>query len=236
VGIGFAIPAKLARPVIDQLRATGKVARGWLGVQIQTVTEDIAKGLGLDEAEGALVAGVQPNSPAAQAGILPGDVIIKYNGEKVARLKDLPRLVADTKVDEKIKIEVWRDGKERTLKAVIASMPGDQVVAANEGAEDAPAGARLGLALAALTPEMRHRYRLPESANGVLIVDVRADSPAAKKGLRPGDVILMVGGKQVSSPQEVVREIKQATAAKRDAVLLLVQRDTNRQFIALGLA
>jgi serine protease Do len=236
VGIGFAIPSKMAKSVLDQLRATGRVERGWLGVQIQSVTEDIAKGLGLKVTKGALVAAVQPDSPAAKAGVRPGDVIVEYNGEEVTRLKDLPRLVADTKADEKVRIKVWRDGKERTLKAVIAAMPSDELVAANDGADSARSGGKLGLSLAALTPEMRQRYRLSENTEGVLIVGVRPDSPAAKKGLRPGDIIVMVGQKQVSDPKEVVREVEKATADERDAVLFLVQRDNDKQFVAVGLA
>ena len=236
VGIGFAIPSKMARSVLDQLRATGKVERGWLGVQIQVVTEDIAKGLGLKETKGALVAAVQPDSPAAKAGVRPGDVIVEYNGEEVTRLKDLPRLVAETKADAKVRIKVWRDGKERALKAVIAAMPSDELVAANDGADSARSAGKIGLSLAALTPEMRQRYRLSANTEGVLIVGVRPDSPAAKKGLRPGDTIVMVGQIQVSDPKEVVREVEKATADERDAVLFLVQRDNDKQFVAVGLA
>ncbi|MFQ6024235.1 MAG: DegQ family serine endoprotease [Acidiferrobacterales bacterium] len=237
VGIGFAIPASLAKSVIDELREHGKVERGWLGVKIQTVTKEIGESLGLKEPKGALVASVDPDSPAAKAGVRPGDVIIAYNGDEVERMKDLPRLVAETKIDKKVKMTVWRDGKKHTLKVMIASTPGEEMVAADEkSGKGMQSRGKLGLSLAALTPEMRRHYRLSENTEGVLIVGVRDASPAAKNGLRAGDVIVTVGQKKVSNPDEVVHEVKEATAAKRDAVLFLVERNGDKQFVALSLA
>jgi serine protease Do len=234
VGIGFAIPASLAQSVVDQLREDGYVKRGWLGVQIQPVTQAIAQSLGLSEDDGALVAQVTPDSPAAKAGIEPGDVITAVGGKQVVRLQDLTRSVAETKAKERVKLEVWRDGSTQTLTVVIGDMPGQRVTKASS--ETAPSQGRLGLALAALTPEGRARHGLSENTEGVLVVSVRPNSPAAKQGLRPGDVIEMVGQQRVSSPAEVVREVERAVAAEREAVLLLVGRSDDRQFITLNLA
>lgn len=235
VGIGFAIPATLAKSVVEQLRAHGKVERGWLGVKIQTVSEDMVKALGLKEAAGALVAEVVVDSPAAKAGIRTGDVITEYNGENVKQMKDLPRLVAETQAEQKVEVKVWRDGKERVLPIVIASTPADEVVAAT-AEQNAESSSKLGLSLAPITPETRQQYRLPESSKGALIVGVRSDSPAAKKGLRAGDVIKMVGQKPVSNPQDVVDEVKEASAKKRDAIVLLIERSGDAQFVAVELA
>lgn len=235
VGIGFAIPATLANSVIEQLRAHGKVERGWFGVKIQTVTEDVAKGLGLKKPTGALVAEVVADGPAAKAGIRTGDVITEYNGRAVERMRDLPRLVAETKAKDKVSVKVWRNGEEHILAVVIASMPTDEVVAAAAN-EDGESGGKLGLSLAPITPEARQQYRLSEDSKGALIVGVRSDSPAAKKGLRAGDVIKMVGQKPVSAPKDVIDEVKKASVNKRDAVVLLVERNGDRRFVAIDLA
>lgn len=235
VGIGFAIPSALAKSVVEQLRSHGKVERGWLGVKIQTVNEDMAKGLGLSEATGALVAEVVAGSPAAKAGIRTGDVVTEYNGKDVKQMKDLPRLVAETEAKKQVNVKVWRDDKERVLPVVIAPMPASEVVAATAEQSGESSG-KLGLALAPITPETRQQYRLPDSSSGVLIVGVRADSPAAKRGLRAGDVIKMVGHKPVSNPQDVVDGVNEASAKKRDAIVLLVERSGDAQFVAVDLA
>ncbi len=235
VGIGFAIPAALAKSVVEQLRAHGKVERGWLGVKVQTVNEDMVKALGLKEAAGALVAEVVVDSPAAKAGIRTGDVITEYDGKHVKQMKDLPRLVAETKADKKVNVKVWRDGEERVMPIVIAPTPADEIGIAT-AEQNAESSGKLGLSLAPITPETRQQYRLPEGSKGALIVGVRSDSPAAKKGLRAGDVIKMVGQKPVSNPQEVVDEVKEASAKKRDAVVLLIERSGDARFVAVDLA
>lgn len=237
VGIGFAIPSTVASAVIDELREHGEIERGWLGVQIQPVTSDIAQSLGLKEEIGALVASVVPDSPAAEAGIVPGDVITAFNGETIAHMKELPWLVAEAKANETMQLQVWRHGKQHTLEAEIGAMPGDeQMLAANDTDKDAKPTGKLGLALGAITPELRQRYRLADDIDGALVVNVREDSPAAKKGLRVGDVIAMVGQTDVSTPRDVVREVEQAFEANSDVVLLLVTRGDNEHFVALNLA
>ncbi len=198
------------------------------------MTPEIAKSLGLGENDGALVANVTPNSPAAKAGLKPGDVITAVGGKKVSRLQDLTRSVAESKARERVKLKVWRDGSTRTLGVVIGEAPSQQL--AKTSGEAAQSQGRLGLTLGPLTLEVRKQYGLSENTEGVLIISVRPNSPAAQKGLRTGDVIEMVGQRRVSNPEDVVREVEQAVSAKREAVLLLVGRNDGRQFVALNLA
>ncbi len=232
VGIGFAIPSDMAKSVVTDLRQYGKVERGWFGVQIQTVTEDLAKGLGLKEPKGALVASVVADSPAAKAGVQTGDVIIGYNGKQVTRMRDLPLMVAETKANTRVDVKVWRKGKEHTLTTTIARMPKEQTVAASD--HQAVEGGKLGLALAPVTPEARQQYQLPEDTKGAVIVGVRPDSPAADTGLRVGDVITMVDQKPVSGPQDVVNQVKQATS-KHESIVMLVKRGDTQQFVAINM-
>jgi serine protease Do len=236
VGIGFAIPSSLAESVITQLREHGRVERGWLGVTIQSVTPDIAESLNLNKVTGALVADVVPNSPADKAGLRRGDVITSFDGQTVTRMKSLPWLVANAKAKKKVEIDVWRQGVPRTLKATIGLTPVEGKRTAVLADKEKSSADKLGLTLAELTPELRNRYQLPEDTVGVIIVGVQRNSPADKKGLRPGDVISMVGQKSVEHPQDVVRELQAANKADRKAILMLVKREGQDQFIAMKLA
>ena len=232
VGIGFAIPADLTQRIIDDLSDDGKVERGWLGVYIQAVDEDLAQSFGLDEAEGALVSKVTPDSPAAGAGIQQGDVIIEYAGQDVESLRELTRAVADTSPDEVAEVVVWRDGARTTLEVEIAQMPVDeQQVAAVDPADDTTP--KLGVALARITPETRERLGLDADAEGVVVTDVVPGSPAAEKGIREGDLIVKANQNEVDSPEAVVEAVKSAAEAGRDAILLLVQRDGQERFVAV---
>ncbi len=233
VGIGFAIPSTMAKTIVEQLKESGQVQRGFLGVQIQEVTEEIAQSLDLDEAKGALIASVEPNGPAEEAGLKTGDLILEFNGQKVERLKDLPRLVAAAKAGEKAEVRVLRDGKERSVKVQVGRMPGDDMTAMKSPESKNSDQAKLGVTLAPLTAEYRQRLRLPDDAEGVVIVDVERGSPAAREGLRAGDVIKRVGNKKVATPEEVIEALK--GQAKRKAVLLLISRQGNDQFIAVPL-
>jgi serine protease Do len=237
VGIGFAIPSSQARTVIAQLRSNGHVERGWLGVQIQLLTRELADSMDLPSEQGALVASVAPRSPAARAGVRSGDVILSFNGRKVMRMKDLPRLVAQAGSDQTISMDVWRDGKKRHLNVVIGTAPETIKQAAYQPRSGDGNEGKLGLALAPLTDENRRQFGVDDTLkHGAVIVDVRNGSPAAEKGLRPGDVIIRVGQSDVSDPQHVVDAVKRASGGRGAKLLLLVNRQGAAQFIAMDLA
>ena len=230
---GFAIPSALAEPIIAELRADGWVERGWLGVRIQPVTEDIAAGLGLTDQEGALVAGVMPDSPAAQAGLRPGDVIRRVDGHAVTRFGDLGRLIAGIQSGEMARIEIWRQGSRRTVEATIGSASAGDVMAS--GRTEDHGRPALGLSLASLTDEVRRRFGLADDARGAVVVAVAAGSVAAERGLRPGDVVVMAGQDPVAAPADVIRAVENAAAADRRSVVLLVNRRGDERFVALPL-
>ncbi|WP_425449985.1 DegQ family serine endoprotease [Virgifigura deserti] len=233
VGIGFAIPSKLAEPIIAQLREDGSVDRGWLGVQIQPVTPEIAAALGLDEPVGALVASVQPDSPAARAELRQGDVILDFAGTEVEKMRELPLLVATTPAGKKAELTIWRDGVKQTVEVEIGKLQPEQVAAAQPEptGESSGQSEALGATLATLTPELKRQFGIPSEVEGVVVVDVEAGGPAAEKGLRPGDVIEKVSQNAVSTPAEV----EEAAQAAEHAVLLLINRQGNSQFVALDL-
>jgi serine protease Do len=233
VGIGFAIPSAMAKTIVEQLKQSGQVERGFLGVHIQEVSKEIAQSLDLDEAKGALIARVESDGPAEEAGLKTGDLILEFNGQKVDRLKDLPRLVAAAKAGEKSKLRILRDGNEQIVNVKVGRMPGDEMTAMKSSESKGSAQARLGVALAPLTPEYKQRLRLPDDAEGVVIVDVERNSAAAREGLRAGDVIKRVGNKKVSTPEDVIEALK--GQANREAVLILVSRQGNDRFIAIPL-
>jgi serine protease Do len=229
VGIGFAVPAALAKRVIDDLMDDGLVQRGWLGVQIQPVTKELAEALNLSSDAGALVADVTPSSPAAKAGLRAGDVILKVGSDEVAQVRDLSRLIAASVAGESVKLSLWRDGRAQDAKVTIGALPAAQVAAADS--ED------LGLAIAPLDQATRTRFGVPAGINGVVVTDVRRGSAAAELGLRAGVVIEMVAQKRVSVPADVVASIAAARARNQDSVLLLVTSPRGgRQFMALSLS
>ncbi|MBW2421553.1 MAG: DegQ family serine endoprotease [Deltaproteobacteria bacterium] len=234
VGIGFAIPSSMASEVVSELALHGSVARGWLGVQIQPVTGDVAESLGVAEGQGALVASVVPESPAARAGIVPGDVVIGMNGESLDDFKDLPRLVAKTKAGSDSTLEIRRRGKSRKLRVEIGRMPGEGIELAQS--QDTADSAKLGIQLAELTPEMRQRYDIPEESDGALVARVMTGSPASRAGIRPGSVISMVGQERVQSPDDVLTEVEEAAEEEKGSVLLLVEHRGEKRFIAVKLA
>jgi serine protease Do len=238
VGIGFAIPSNLAKPIIEQLKTTGKVERGWIGVRIQPVTDEIAQTLNLDKARGALVAEVEPNSPAAKAKLQPGDVILSFNGKPVERTRERPRIVAATPKDEQVQVTLWRDGKEQTSNITVGRLEPEKLMAGAKPTKpqsepEKPKPGVLGLALAPLTPELRQKLELDESTKGVAVVDVADGSPAAAKGIQAGDVIVSIGKDPVNEPREFNEKIEAAKKAGRRNVLLRVERDGTAQFVAV---
>ncbi|MGH6946959.1 MAG: DegQ family serine endoprotease [Kiloniellales bacterium] len=236
VGIGFAIPASLAHNVIEQLRLTGEVKRGWLGVRIQTVTEELAEGLRLKDAQGALVASATPGGPAEAGGIEQGDVILEFDGRPVPDMRRLPRMVAETPIGEEVDVVVWRKGERKTVKVKIGELTDEAVAAATPdgGPVDQERElSALGLALGTLTPELRARFQLDEDANGVVVTEVVPDSAAAEKGLRPGDVIVEVDQEKVSDAGEVAAHVAKAKEQGYGVVTLLVYRGGEFQWIAV---
>lgn len=236
VGIGFAIPSSMAKPVIDQLMATGRVNRGWLGVQIQTVTEDIADSVGLADQTGALVASVIDGSPADKAGVTTGDVIRKFDGQAVERMRELPKMVANVPAERSVEIEVWRAGDVRTLRVTIGDSPEPEAALADGGTAPGAGKPKLGLSLAPLNPETRRQYQVPSATEGVLVTGVMPGSPAARKGFSPGDVIKMIGTEKVNTPIDVVNAVERAVKAERSSVLILVERRGSDRFVAVRFA
>jgi serine protease Do len=225
VGIGFAIPASTAESVIASLKSDGKVTRGWLGVQIQPVTEDIAESLGLEDAKGAIVADVTEDSPALAAGIRQGDTILSFNGKEIKDSRDLARKVAQVKPGDTIPVTLVRDGKTMDISVKIGDMPTDPKMASKDGAEDEAKGVSVaGLGLK-LVPA--------EDGAGVTVTNVAPDSAAAERGLKAGDTILEVAGKEVHSPSDV-RDALKSNEKKR--VLMLVKTEDGQRFVALPAA
>ena len=229
VGIGFAIPSSLAQEVIADLKDDGTVERGWLGVNIQAVNKDMAASLNLDKARGAIVSRVIPDSPAAEAGLEQGDVILAVDGRRVRTVRDLPRLIAGIEGGKSAKLTIWRDGKEKTVRARIGRMPDSMRLGGGAEAEVQ------GMRLSSLDPAVRRAYGIGDDIAGVVVTGVAADSWAAKKGLTAGDVIVSVGNARVSSPADVAARIRQARQQRQKAVLLLINREAQERFVALPL-
>ncbi len=235
IGISFAIPASTAKPVIAQLRETGSVRRGQLGVQVQPVTGEIAKAIGLRGKQGALVASVVEGSPAEEAGLQPGDVILRYDGKKIEEMRSLPRNVADTEVGKTVDIVLWRDGREVVRRATIAELKTDK--ADSEPAQGEPPQSEeapmLGMRLEPLSESLKLRLGLEKNASGVLVTGVRPESEAAAQGIEAGDVISEVNKKPVSSPDHVAKRVAEVKKEGRPAALLRINRSGQFRFIAL---
>jgi serine protease Do len=235
VGIGFAVPSIIAKNIVDQLRDHGHVTWGWLGVSVQNVTSSIAKSLGLDpnHPAGALVASVSKDSPADKAGIKQGDVIIAAGGHEIRTPHDLPRIVAATPVGSKLDLRIRRGGKQQTVEATIAEMP-EKVASAQRGAAQ-PGGSAaraLGMEFLALDPQLRQELHVPKEVSGVVVGQVASDSPAGELGIQPGDVIVSVDQKPVTTPESAATQLKEA--AEQGNVLLLINRHGKSQFVGLS--
>ncbi|SFS01291.1 Do family serine endopeptidase [Sphingomonas jatrophae] len=239
VGIGFAIPAEEAKPVIDALRTGGRVKRGYFGVGIQPMSDDIAAGLGLPKDRGEIITRVEPGYPAARAGIRQGDVITKVNNEEITPDNTLSYIVANLPIGSRVPVELIRDGKRQTVTAVVSERPPEDqlAAAAGEGLQDenatptpgtpnagASTRASIGLTLQALTPEIARQIGVPPTTRGVVVAAVDASSDAATEGLQRGDIILSVNQRPVLTAAEVAAAVQAAKAANRTNVLLLVQR------------
>jgi serine protease Do len=244
IGIGFAIPSNLAKAVVAELlnEPDHNVHRGWLGVRIQAVTDEIAESLGLDKAKGALIASVSDNGPAQSAGIQAGDVVLSFDGKDVSDMRRLPRLVAETPVGRTVPVTLWRKRQERAVQVTVGRLEeNEQQQASTQEApkktakDETGVVKTLGLTLSGLTADLKEKFSLAGDAKGVVVVDVAKDSPAAAKGVRPGDLIMEAAQEEVKSPREVSGKIDEAKKSGRKSILLLVERQGDLRFIALRL-
>ena len=237
VGIGFAIPSSVAGPVIKQLVKYGQVRRGWLGVHIQAVTEEIAETLGLKEASGALVASVIPDGPAEKAKMKAGDVILKFDGREVSKMRRLPRMVADTEVGKSVDILVWRGNEKVTLKAKVEELgeTSAEVAAKTPGSKKGSESTIdvLGLQLSSITAKLKSKYSLGKDLKGVVVTKVTESGPAAEKGIRPGDVIVEISQQEVTEPADIEKKVAEAEKAGRKSVLLLLEGQGGLRFVAI---
>jgi len=241
VGIGFAIPATMAKNVINQIKEGGKVRRGWLGVQIQAVTPDIAESMKLQEAQGALVSQVTEDGPAAKAGIRPGDVILTFDGREVNSSRSLPRMVAETQVGKAVPVTIIRKGSRQTVSVNLGELPSENIQMANVPGPSSPSEAApetidsVGVAVTVISPEVRRQFELSEESRGVVVTQVDPNGPAAQRGLRAGDVIVEVSQEEVVTPEDVSNRVAKAREAGQKALLLLVERRGELIFVALPL-
>ena len=242
IGIGFAIPSNVAEPVIRQLIAHGEVRRGWLGVRIQSVTDEIAESLGMGVARGALVAEVIKGGPAEVAAIRRRDVVIEFAGKPVDEMRRLPRIVAETDVGASVPVKIWRDGEEITVNVTVGSLAeGEEQMAAGEeppAATDRGSAAidSLGITVAEIDDDARERFDLDASAQGVVVTEVAEDGPAFDKGIRPGDIVVEVSQQEVQAPADIATRVEEARNAGRKQVLLLIQGQNGLRFVAPRIA
>ena len=240
VGIGFSIPSNLATSVIAQLRQYGETRRGWLGVRIQAVTDELAESLSLGEARGALVSEVSPDGPADKGGVKVGDVIVTFDGKEVPTMRDLPRIVAETKIDKPVSVEVVRRGKSKKLSVVTGRLDEPDLAKATQN-NDAPKKngngeyMHSGLTLQNINSQSRRDFELGDKASGALVVDVDRSSAAFEAGIRAGDVIAEIDQQAVGSAKTAVEALQRAKQNGRKSVLIFVQSRGTVRFIALPL-
>ncbi|MCF3640989.1 DegQ family serine endoprotease [Rhizobium sp. TRM95111] len=247
IGIGFSVPTELAENVVMQLKEFGETRRGWLGVRIQPVTDDIAESLGMDKAKGALVAGVIEGGPVDNGVIKTGDVIIRFDGKDVTEMRDLPRVVAESPVGKAVDVVVIRDGKEQTVKVTLGRLEDGEKLAQAESTEpetadpngatptDEPkAVAVLGMSLAALDEETRKSFGIAEGVSGVVVTEVQPESAAAERRIAAGDVIVEIGQEAVATPDDVTTRIaKLRSEDRRNALMMIADKTGALRFVTL---
>ena len=240
VGIGFAISSNLASRVASQLVEFGQTRRGWLGVFIQEVTPDIAESLGLNEASGALVSSVNENSPAAKGGVQPGDVILKFDGKIIDKMRDLPRIVAETEIGTKVNVDLFRQGTSKTLTITLGELEKAELVGLAGGEKPSEMSKEsfgsLGFSVQALTPQLAGEMGLGEEKTGVVVTEVVPGSPAADKNLQVGDILRRFGQRPVKGVAELTKDIEDAKEGGRSGILILIERDGRERFLQIGFA
>jgi len=244
VGIGFAIPSNLAKSVVNQLIEYGKTRRGWIGVRIQTVTEEIAESLGIKETHGALVASITPGGPAEKAKLKQGDVITEFDGKSVNAMRNLPRIVAETPIDKTVEMKFWREGSLKTAKIKVGELEkAEEDGLLNEEADATPKTApssgveiaKVGVTVGSITETSRKEFNIPADVNGVLVTKINPKGEGATKGLTPGDVIVEIAQEKVETPKQAADAIDKAEKDGKTSVLLLVNREGDVRFLALKL-
>jgi len=240
IGIGFSIPSDTAEQVIKQLREFGETRRGWLGVRIQSITDDLAESLGLENSKGALVADLTPTGPAEKSGMKPGDVIVVFHGQKVNKLSDLPRAVARTPVGTRVDVVVIRKGKKQTIGVTLGRLEdGEKLIASNNKIQSGKAvetASILGMKLSSLDDDLRKKFKLSKDSKGAVVITVEAGSVSDDKNIRPGDIIAEAGEKEIVKPADLVKRVKELKKEGRGSILLLVlktARGGEPHFIAL---
>ncbi|MBN66892.1 MAG: serine protease [Rickettsiales bacterium] len=240
VGIGFAIPSSLAEPILQQLKEFGRTHRGWLGVKIQHVSEEIAESVGLRKPRGALVLDVTEDSPAQRAGIESGDVIVRFDGKPVNEMRTLPRLVAGTQVGKRVEISVWRQGREVELDVTLGELEEEGVASeqapverADKKLADVQTQTIQGMELAELNDDLRSKYDIAGKVKGLLVVDVDVDSEAGKRGVRVRDVIVEVNQRAIDEMEEFRDALSRAARADRKFALLRIMRGDESRFVTL---
>ena len=239
VGIGFAIPSNLARDVVQQLRQFGVARRGWIGVRIQPVTDEIAQAFSLPSREGALIADVTKGGPAAKAGLMNGDLVTNFDGKPIADNRILPRIVANTPIGKTVNIDVLRKGHKATYRIAVEKLaddgPADKPVKAPVAPKPQSKVAQLGLALGPLDPAARGRYKIAPQVQGVVVTNVDPGTAAGDKNMHPGDVIVQVQGTAVKTPDDVAKAVDAAARAKKPVALFLVSRGGDVTYVGLRL-
>jgi serine protease Do len=236
IGIGFAIPSELAVGVIDQLREFGETRRGWLGVRIQPVTDDIAESLGMDRAVGALIAGIIKDGPVDDGTLQAGDVVISFDGKTIDEMRDLPRIVADTAVGKEVDVVIMRKGEEQTVKVTLGRLEDSEAALAGSSDETPDEGAvatasMLGMTVAELNDETRTQFEISDEVNGVVVIEVDPNSAAADKGIVAGDVIAEIAQESISSPQQAMDRIAALKSqGRKNALLMLSSRTGELRF------
>jgi len=238
IGIGFSMASNVVTRVVDQLREFGETRRGWLGVRIQDVTDDLAEAMGLDAAEGALVSDV-PEGPGKEAGILQGDVILSFDGTPVEDTRALVRTVGDTEVGKAVRVTVWREGETQTILVTLGRREEAESARPAAMTDDTPEpdapSEMMGLSLQRLTEEMRAELGVPSAENGLVVVEVDEASEAFDKGLRAGDLITEAGWQPVTTTSDLNDRVEEAREAGRTSLLLVVRRGDDKRFVALSL-
>jgi len=228
-GIGFAIPVNMAKGIIAQLRDSGKVTRGYLGIRFQPLTADLAKSFGLDSEKGALISNVEKDTPAERAGLKAGDVILEYDGKPISEGNELPRFVAATPIDKKVRVVIFRDGKKQEVSVVVARLKGDEAAAAGPGGSESE---KLGITVQELNAELAGRLNIKDSKTGLVVSEVKPGSPAEEAGTVPGSIIIEINGQRPDSLEKysaIVSRIK-----KDEVVRLLLRRpDGSAHYVAM---